>query len=672
MERDWLWMIPAAPLATCVLNAGLALAAARNGKRASTRLAGVLACVGSTAAFALCVLAWLQLRDLEPAHRILASTLYRWFAVGSFHIDVGFAIDPLSSLMLLFVTGVGTLIHVYSTGYMREDAGAARYFVYLNLFMFAMLLLVLGDSLPLVFVGWEGVGLCSYLLIGFWFEDAEKAAAGKKAFVVNRIGDFGVLIAMFLIVWTLQGVGKPSLAIADLRANLDAFSPAIATAVCLLLFLGAAGKSAQIPLYVWLPDAMAGPTPVSALIHAATMVTAGVYLLARLHFVFELSPVAMTVVAIVGACTALLAASIAVAQNDFKKVLAYSTVSQLGYMFVGVGVGAFSAGIFHVFTHAFFKACLFLGSGAVIHALHEEQDIRNMGGLRRVMPISFATFVIATLALAGVPPLAGFFSKDHILWESLTRANTVLPWLPRVLWGMLLFAAFLTAFYMWRLVSLVFLGTYRGRREVLDHAHEAPPSMAMPLVVLATASVLVGFLGTPAFLGGSNTIEHWLHPALSGAEVTVEDRLAHVADELPGHALIDSEAHHPVAMEWGATGAAVFAALAGLLMGAYLYGRRPAASTQLAARFVGLKRLLANKYYVDEIYDRGIVQPIRSMSEGVLWKLVDQRVIDGAVNLTGGLTKVFSYVFRFAQDGYVQTYVFVVVLGALVLLMRAL
>lgn len=672
MERDWLWMIPAAPLATCLANGVLALVAARTGQRAPRLLTGILACLGPTAAFVLSVVAWLQLRELSSSERLLAQTLYRWFEVGSFHVDIGFTIDPLSSLMLLFVTGVGSLIHVYSTGYMRDDAGSARYFVYLNLFMFAMLLLVLGDSLPLLFVGWEGVGLCSYLLIGFWFEDSEKAAAGKKAFVVNRIGDFGVLIAMFLIVWTMQGVGKPSLAIADLRANLDAFSPEIALAACLLLFLGAAGKSAQIPLYVWLPDAMAGPTPVSALIHAATMVTAGVYMLARLHFLFELSAIAMTVVAVVGACTALLAASIAVAQNDFKKVLAYSTVSQLGYMFVGVGVGAFAAGIFHVFTHAFFKACLFLGSGAVIHALHEEHDIRNMGGLRRIMPVTFATFVIATLALAGIPPLAGFFSKDHILWESLSRSNEVLPWLPRLLWGMLLMAAFLTAFYMWRLVSLVFLGRYRGRSEVLQHAHDAPFSMAMPLVVLATGSVLVGFLGTPTFLGGSNAIEHWLHPSLSGAEVQVEDRLAFVSEEPPRHELAGSETHASAAAEWGAAGAAFASALLGLLLAAQLYVRRPEAATELAARFAALKGLLSNKYYVDEMYTQTIVRPIRSLSDAVLWRIVDQRMIDGAVNMTGGLTKVFSYVFRFAQDGYVQTYVLVVVLGALALLIRAL
>ena len=671
MERDWLWMIPAAPLATFAVNAVLALVAARTGKRAPHGLSGTLGCLGPTAAFALALLAWLQLRDLDPAHRLLEQTLYRWFAVGSFHIDIGFTIDPLASLMLLFVTGVGTLIHVYSLGYMRGDAGSTRYFVYLNLFMFAMLLLVLGDSLPLLFVGWEGVGLCSYLLIGFWFEDSEKAAAGKKAFVVNRIGDFGVLIAMFLIVWTLQGVGKPSLAIADLRTHLDAFTPGVATAVCLLLFLGATGKSAQIPLYVWLPDAMAGPTPVSALIHAATMVTAGVYMLARLHFLFELSAVAMTVVAIVGALTALVAATIAVAQNDFKKVLAYSTISQLGYMFVGVGIGAFAAGIFHVFTHAFFKACLFLGSGAVIHALHDEQDIRNMGGLRRVMPLTFVTFLVATLALAGIPPLAGFFSKDHILWEALTRTNSVFPWLPRVLWGVLLVSAFLTAFYMWRLVSLVFLGRFRGRAEVLEHAHEAPFSMAMPLVVLATASVLVGFLGRPEFLGGSNVIEHWLHPSLSGAEMHVEDRLA-LVDPSQGHAVGAQEAHASAALESGATGAAFFAALLGLVLGGIFYARRPEISTRLAARYAGLQRVLAHKYYVDEIYDRAIVQPVRSLSERVLWKVVDQRVIDGLVNLTGGLTRVFSYVFRFAQDGYVQTYVFVVVLGALVLLIRAL
>jgi NADH-quinone oxidoreductase subunit L len=602
----------------------------------------------------------------------------------------------LSVLMLLFVTGVGTLIHIYSLGYMKGDNGYGRFFCYLNLFMFSMLILVLGDSLPLMFVGWEGVGLCSYLLIGFWFEDPAKAAAGKKAFVVNRIGDFGVLLAMFLITWTLAREAAPSLAIADIKHHLDAFTPGIATTVCLLLFLGATGKSAQIPLYVWLPDAMAGPTPVSALIHAATMVTAGVYMVARLGFLFELSPLAMSIVALIGALTALLAATIAVAQNDFKKVLAYSTVSQLGYMFVGVGVGAFASGIFHVFTHAFFKACLFLCSGAVIHALHEEQDIRNMGGLRKVMPITFWTFVIATLALAGIPPFAGFFSKDHILWEALSTPNTVWPWLPRLLWVVLVVAAFLTAFYMWRLVSLVFLGKYRGPKEKLAHAHEAPFSMAMPLVVLATCSVLVGFLGVPPLLKGGNIIEHWLEPVVHAEHAAVTVPGEQVAGETPEFVLVSEAQHasdpdpatdehtpdpqhgavghaeHSAAQEWLAMGIALTAGVLGLLLGSLFYWRRPQLSTQMAARLPGMQRLLENKYWVDEFYDAVIIRPIRVVSEGVLWRIVDVRIIDGIVNALGGLTKAFSYVFRFAQSGYVQTYVLVVVLGVLFLLVRAL
>ena len=688
MERTWLWLIPAAPLATCAVNAAVALVWCRRSSAPPRRLVGFLACLGPAVSFALALLAWAELRGLMPQGRWLSQTLWRWLESGALQLDIGFVIDPLSSLMLLFVTGVGTLIHVYSTGYMHEDRGVVRYFAYLNLFMFAMLVLVLADSLPLLFVGWEGVGLCSYLLIGYWFEDPAKAAAGKKAFVVNRIGDFGVLVAMFLVFWTLQGAGAPGLTFTAMRDHAEVFTPAIATAICLLLFLGAAGKSAQIPLYVWLPDAMAGPTPVSALIHAATMVTAGVYLVARLHFLFALAPVASTTVAVIGAATALLAATIAVAQNDFKKVLAYSTVSQLGYMFVGVGVGAYGAGIFHVFTHAFFKACLFLGSGAVIHALHDEQDIRRMGGLRRKLPRTFWTFVIATLALAGLPPLAGFFSKDHILWEALSRPNPVWPWLPSVLWAVLVLAALCTAFYMWRLVSLVFLGSFRGEKHTYDHAHEAPPSMALPLVLLALGSIFVGFLGVPHALRGTNEIETWLHPsftvagraehgAAGAAASTLAASSAAAAVAEPGHNAASStvaehagSVHAPLS-EMAAMGVALAAALLGLLLGFQFYARRPQAATALAARLQPLQRLLEGKYFVDELYAAVIVRPFRLLSEA-LWRLVDVRLIDGVVNLLGGVTRAFSFVFRFAQSGYVQTYAFVVVLGVLVLLLRVL
>jgi NADH-quinone oxidoreductase subunit L len=682
VTASWLWWIPAAPLATFTINACIALATSKREGQVPRRLVGGLAVLGPAISFVLSVMAWMQLRGLPEEQRQLTQTLYRWIESGSFAVDVGFLVDPLSALMLLFVTGVGTLIHVYSTGYMHADRGYARFFVYLNLFMFSMLLLVLGDSLPVLFIGWEGVGLCSYLLIGYWFEDPAKAWAGKKAFIVNRIGDFGVLLAMFLIVWTVARAGVPSLAIADIRAHLDAFSPGVVTAVCLLLFLGAAGKSAQIPLYVWLPDAMAGPTPVSALIHAATMVTAGVYLVARMGFMYALSPLALSIVALVGALTAVLAATIALAQNDFKRVLAYSTVSQLGYMFVGVGVGAYAAGIFHVFTHAFFKACLFLGSGAVIHALHDEQDIRRMGGLRGVMPVTFWTFVIATLALAGIPPLAGFFSKDHILWEALSRPNDVWPWLPRTLWVLLVAGAFMTAFYMWRLVSLVFLGRFRGDAHTFEHAHEAPFSMAMPLVVLAAGSVVVGFLGVPTFLGGNNAIEHWLAPvlhqaSLHGGEAAVHDVVMHAASSSDAamHAAVASEpgaahagAPHSAAAEWTAMLVAMAAGLGGVLLGHLMYAARPQMATGLATRLGGLRTALANKYWVDELYDAAIVRPTRVISDRVLWRIVDSRIIDGLVNLVGGLMKVFSYLFRFVQSGYVQTYVLVVVVGVLALL----
>ncbi|HZL85921.1 MAG TPA: NADH-quinone oxidoreductase subunit L [Candidatus Krumholzibacteria bacterium] len=681
MEATWLWLIPIAPLVTSVLCGAIALAT-RNAEAPPRRLVGWLACLGPGLSFALSLLAWTELRGLMPVGRMLSQTAYRWIDSGVLQLDVGFVVDPLSSLMLLFVTGVGTLIHIYSTGYMHAERGFARYFAYLNLFMFSMLILVLADSLPLLFVGWEGVGLCSYLLIGYWFEDPAKAAAGKKAFVVNRIGDFGVLIAMFLVLWTLQGVGSASLSFADLRRHTEAFTPALATAVCLLLFLGATGKSAQIPLYVWLPDAMAGPTPVSALIHAATMVTAGVYLVARMHFLFALSPVASTIVAVVGAATALLAATIAVAQNDFKKVLAYSTVSQLGYMFVGVGVGAYGAGIFHVFTHAFFKACLFLGSGAVIHALHDEQDIRRMGGLRHKMPLTFWTFVIATLALAGIPPLAGFFSKDHILWEALSKPNVVAPWLPPVLWVVLVAAALCTAFYMWRLVALVFLGSFRGDAHTYEHAHEAPPSMAMPLVLLATGSVLVGLLGVPHLLGGSNRLESWLHPSFTLAQDTHLESPPHEGEESGGSAA-ETEAsvgHEPVSAhatsaalpESAAMAVALAAGLLGLGLGHQLYVRRPQAASALAMRLPAVRRLLAGKYFIDELYAAAIVRPLRLFSDRVLWRIVDMRLIDGSVRLLGWLTWALSVAFRFAQSGYVQTYVLVVVLGVFALLWRVL
>jgi NADH-quinone oxidoreductase subunit L len=662
VDATFLWLVPAAPLATFAIAALVALATARPGGRAPHAFVGAIATLGPAIAFVVSVMAFLQLRGMPEDGRFLQQTLYTWIGSGSLQVDVGLRIDPLSGLMLLFVTGVGTLIHLYSTSYMHGESGYVRYFAYLNLFMFAMLILVLGDSLPLLFVGWEGVGLCSYLLIGYWYEDPDKASAGKKAFVFNRIGDFGVLLAMFLIFWTLHAVGAPSLRFETIRAHVDAFAPAVATAVCLLLFLGATGKSAQIPLFVWLPDAMAGPTPVSALIHAATMVTAGVYLVARLGFLYDAAPLAGSIVALVGAATAVVAATIGIAQNDFKKVLAYSTVSQLGYMFVGVGVGAYAAGIFHVFTHAFFKACLFLGSGAVIHALHGEQDIRRMGGLRGVMPVTFFTFVIATLALAGIPPLAGFFSKDAILWEALSRPNAVWPWLPKLLWVLLVAGAFMTAFYMWRLVSLAFLGRFRGTEEQLHHAHEAPWPMALPLVVLALGSVLVGFVGVPHFLGGSNAIEGWLAAAAPGAAAS------HGAAGT--HAPAVAHATHSAAAEWAATAVALAAGILGLALGDLFYRRRPELATQMAARFPGVQRVLVAKYWVDEVYDVLVVRPVRALSEGFLWRFVDVRIIDGIVNLLGGFTKAFSYVFRFFQSGYVQTYVLVLVLGVLALLWR--
>ncbi|MBD3335626.1 MAG: NADH-quinone oxidoreductase subunit L, partial [Candidatus Eisenbacteria bacterium] len=510
-----LWLIAALPLFGSALVGLLAMASSHRRRGLPEPIVGLLGCAGPIASFLIVGSIYLDFIGLPAGERWLHQVLYEWIVAGSVSVPVAFQMDTLSLTMLLFVTGVGSLIHVYSIGYMRGDRSFARYFAFLNLFMFSMILLVLGDSLLTLFVGWEGVGLCSYLLIGFWFEDPEKAAAGKKAFIVNRIGDLGFLLGIFLIFWTLSRHGAASLQFRDIAAHSDLFHGGLATAAALLLFIGATGKSAQIPLYVWLPDAMAGPTPVSALIHAATMVTAGVYMVARMSFLYLQSPAAMLIVAGVGAVTAVYAATIAVTQNDIKKVLAYSTISQLGYMFLGVGLGAFAAGIFHVVTHAFFKAVLFLGAGSVIHALAGEQDMRRMGGLARKMPVTMLAFGAGFLALAGLPPFAGFFSKDEILWKTFSAAHPAWGFAPKLLWLLGLVGAGLTAFYMMRAFVLTFLGRPRYD-EHTRHAHESPPSMALPLVVLGIGSLAAGFLGTPAVLGlGPNHFHDWLAPVFA-------------------------------------------------------------------------------------------------------------------------------------------------------------
>ena len=590
---------------------------------------------------------------------------WTWMPVGDLQIAFAFQLDQLSMVMLLVITGVGSLIHLFSIGYMQSDDGYARYFAYLNLFIAFMLVLVLGASYPMMFIGWEGVGLCSYLLIGFWFTEPANADAGKKAFIVNRIGDFGFLVAMFLI-WQAFG----SLNYQEVFARAGAVLPAggaVVTAITLFLFLGCTGKSAQIPLYTWLPDAMAGPTPVSALIHAATMVTAGVYLVARSNLLFALAPTSQTVVAGVGALTALFAATIGLRQYDIKKVLAYSTVSQLGYMFLGVGTGAISAGVFHLVTHAFFKALLFLGSGSVIHAMHhayhathrheDAQDMRNMGGLRTYMPITAFLMILATLAIAGVPPFSGFFSKDEILAFAFGRGATQPIF--RVFWAMGVTAALLTAFYMARLIAMTFFGENRTGVSEREHLHEAPWIMTGPLLVLGVLSVAGGWLNLPEllpWLGPSERLHIWLEPiTLAGTEVSTG--LGTLA-ALPEH---------------GTEVALVLLAIGIALLGLFLGAAATLKATILPAHSApaerGFWKVLHQKYYVDELYDRYVVQPLMVFSRAVLWRAVDQSVIDGAgVNGSAGLSRALGWLGSRLQTGQVGVYVVLFLVGAVYVL----
>jgi NADH-quinone oxidoreductase subunit L len=638
------------------------------GRRLPKPVSGAVATAAMGLAFGVSVAAVWRLLGTEPVGgvRAIDEVLYTWIASGELNVPLAFRLDPLSAVMILVVTGIGTLIHLYSTAYMHDepDAEYARYFAYLNLFAAFMLVLVLGASFPVMFIGWEGVGLCSYLLIGFWFAKPSAADAGKKAFVVNRIGDFGFILGMlaiFALFGTLdfQGVAVQVAAL-PVEAHVG-----ILTGITLLLFLGATGKSAQLPLYVWLPDAMEGPTPVSALIHAATMVTAGVYMIGRNAVLFSHAPITLDVVAVVGCLTALMAGTIGLVQNDIKRVLAYSTVSQLGYMFLAMGVGAFSAGIFHLYTHAFFKALLFLGAGAVIHALHGEQDLRRMGGLKSRLPVTYWTFLIGTLAIAGVPLLSGFFSKDEILWRTFSGGHTVL-------WGLAVVTAFLTATYMFRLLYLAFFG--EGRHGA-DHAHQpagahaagqghhgalhdAPPAMAIALVVLAIGSVAAGYVGIPeAIVHGGNRIDAFLTPSF----------VAPVADPAPG-GLPAAEAHHEAALELGLMAISTLVALAGIGVATLVFLKAPERAAALAARFGGLHRILLNKYYVDEVYDAAVVQPIKRTSSGLLWRGVDAGLIDGTVNGVGLAIRGWSAVLRRMQTGSVRAYAmsfFVGVLGVL-------
>ena len=632
-------LIPLFPVLGFAVNAAL-------GRRLPKAISGGLASLAMLASFMVSAFMVWQLAGLPPEERVLDQTLYTWIASGDFVLDLTFRLDPLSAVMVLVVSGIGFLIHVYSVAYMHEESGAeyARYFSYLNLFASFMLVLVLGASFPVMFVGWEGVGLCSYLLIGFWFTKQSAADAGKKAFVVNRIGDYAFILGM-LLLFTRFGTLDFQLLAAAVAPLASETTFGVLSVATLLLFIGAAGKSAQIPLYVWLPDAMEGPTPVSALIHAATMVTAGVYMIGRNAVLFGHAPETMAIVAGIGAATALMAATIGLVQNDIKRVLAYSTVSQLGYMFLAMGVGAWGAGIFHLYTHAFFKALLFLGAGAVIHALHGEQDIRNMGGLKNYLPITYWTFIVGAVAIAGVPGLAGFFSKDEILYETFHRGHTIL-------WVIGVITSLLTATYMFRLVFLTFHGQRRHEAHSgHGHLHDAPLAMAFALVILAIGSVLAGYIGMPHALGGHNTLGEWLAPSFTASGA---------AHDVGG--AVDT------ATELALMGVSSAIAVLGIGIAWLLWTRRRDIVDRLSQRLSPVHRLLLNKYYVDEIYDAAVVQPIKVISRNGLWRGFDVAVIDGAVNGTGAVVGGAAWMLRRMQTGSVRAYAGSLFVGVVLIL----
>jgi NADH-quinone oxidoreductase subunit L len=709
-------LIPALPLAGFLINAFL-------GKRLPKSVSGGVACLVMLLSFAVSAFSVWTLVNTPDAPWI-ENTLFQWISSGDLQIPLRFRLDHLSSLMILVVTGIGSLIHIYSTAYMHEESDAeyARYFSYLNLFAAFMLVLVLGSSFPVMFVGWEGVGLCSYLLIGFWFKKKTAGDAGKKAFIVNRIGDFGFILGTLMVFANLG-----TLDFQEVAARVQSGWPVehtmgTLTIATLLLFLGATGKSAQIPLYTWLPDAMEGPTPVSALIHAATMVTAGVYMIGRNAVLFAHAPETLTIIAVIGAATAFFAGTIGLVQNDIKRVLAYSTVSQLGYMFLAMGVGAYAAGIFHLYTHAFFKALLFLGSGAVIHALAGEQDIRNMGGLRKGLPITYWTFLIGAIAIAGVPPLAGFFSKDEILWKTFSGGH-------QIMWIIGLITSFLTATYMFRLVFLTFHGERRhdapaipahahgagahpeeeepvaqahghgvapksdvgprtsdvGSHAHHDHAHghhahlhDAPAPMALALIVLAIGSVFAGFVGIPHALHGSNRIEAFLEPSFEAHEVAPSNPEFQV---VPGRISTDAalaQQHTPSEespAHEGDTGTELMLmalssgiALAGIGLAWYFWKVNRAASARIARNVAGVYTLLLNKYYIDELYDAVIVRPIQKGSTLILWRGADSALIDGAVNGVGKTVRASSDSIRRLQSGSIRAYAASLFLGVVLIL----
>jgi len=630
---DLVWLIPLLPLVGFLVN-GLG----RNALPKS--LVSLIGCGVVLIAFLLSCGVFSTVYTARQAGEAAAFTqsIFDWISAGSLHVSLSFLVDPLSAVMLLIVTGIGFLIHVYSIGYMQHDAGFAKFFAYLNLFIFFMLLLVLGSNYIVMFIGWEGVGLCSYLLIGFWFKNSSYAGAAKKAFVMNRIGDLGFLIGVFLIFatfGTFEFTGVFS------QATKMVVGDTTLLLITLLLFVAATGKSAQIPLFTWLPDAMAGPTPVSALIHAATMVTAGIYMIARSNILFTLSPITLQVVAAIGICTALLAAAIAVTQNDIKKVLAYSTVSQLGYMFLGLGVGAFTGAFFHVITHAFFKALLFLGAGSVIHAMSNEQDMRSMGGLKKHLPITYLTMLIGTIAIAGIPPLSGFFSKDEILAHAFAHS--------KLLWVLGFVGALFTAFYMFRMFFLTFYGRFRGTSDQASHLHESPATMTIPLVVLAVLAALGGFLNVPAALGGQHALANFLAPVFADSAAKA------------------GELHLEHSTEYLLMGVSALAAVIMAVMAYRQYVSKATVPVPDDAPRGGLSRLSYRKFYVDELYDTLVVRPLNAISL-FFYRKVDKGGIDGVVNGFGKAASESSKGIRLLQTGNVGFYIFMMVIAVVALL----
>ncbi|MCH8272092.1 MAG: NADH-quinone oxidoreductase subunit L [Candidatus Marinimicrobia bacterium] len=628
---NMIWLIPLFPLIGFLLNGLL-------GKRLGDKTVGIIGSGVMLLSFAVSGYLLLSYLGLHQIGAEFHSTLFNWISVADLQLSVSFQIDSLSLMMAVMITGVAFLIHVYSIEYMRGDEGFARFFAYMNLFSFMMLVLVLSDNYILMFLGWEGVGLCSYLLIGFWYEDDENASAGKKAFIVNRIGDFGFLLGALLLFITFG-----SFQYSEIFSQLEGYSVGngTITAITLLLFVGAVGKSAQLPLHVWLPDAMAGPTPVSALIHAATMVTAGVYMVARSSFLYVLAPTSMTVIATVGAATALFAAYIALTQNDIKKVLAYSTISQLGYMFLALGVGAFSAGMFHLLTHAFFKGLMFLAAGSVMHALANEQDMRFMGGLRKKIPKTFITFLLGALAISGIPGLSGFFSKDEILWQAYSSPSGGF-WF----WLVGAVASGLTAFYMFRLIFLTFYGEARWKPET--HAHESPNKMTIPLIILAFLSVVGGYVGIPALLGGDNRIHHYL-----------EANLAKLPD--------DVTIHQSNSLELTLMGISVLIAVVAIYVAYVFYIKRKELPDLITAKLRRAYDLSFNKFYIDELYDYLFVQRLITVSKW-LWNKFDVRVVDGLVNGAGELLMVSGRHLKKVQSGLVSGYALSLFIGSLMMI----